>query len=204
MGAVTGVIGSLQALEVIKILSGKGQVMARQMLVFDGLENRFLNVRLRGRQRDCAACGDQPTLHAPVDYVQLCGVAQHDQQGIENHRKADVPNDFSVSVEQFAQLMREARGAPLLDVRDSVQFAICSLPGAVNIPLKELPSRLAEVEALLGDGDAPLYVVCRRGVSSTKATLLLRERGVNKGRVLNVQGGLMSWKARVDPEFPMY
>jgi adenylyltransferase/sulfurtransferase len=94
----------------------------------------------------------------------------------------------------------------LLDVRVPEQFALCSLPNAVNIPLKELPDRIAEVEELSNETKA-VYCICRRGKASVSATLLLSELLTQHPKikaVFNVKGGLDAWRQKVDDSFPRY
>jgi len=100
-------------------------------------------------------------------------------------------------------------------VREPHQFAICSLPGAVNIPLSSFPPSLApspnEEEGVQREGgregglpgkDQSVYVMCRRGVLSREATRVLLGRGWEK--VWNVRGGLTKWKEEVEEDFPIY
>lgn len=93
----------------------------------------------------------------------------------------------------------------LLDVREKVQFDICSLPSSLNIPLKALPNELEKVKARLeGHKDRPVYVVCRRGNDSQPAVRILQENGITTGEVKDIVGGLERWSNTIDPDFPKY
>ena len=91
----------------------------------------------------------------------------------------------------------------LLDVRSAHQYAICSLSGSRNIPLFDLPASMEQLKEMeKQEGTRELFVICRRGIASVKATKLLLEFGLSN--VKNVTGGLDAWHAEVDPTLPMY
>jgi adenylyltransferase/sulfurtransferase len=93
----------------------------------------------------------------------------------------------------------------LLDVREKVQFNICSLPSSLNIPLKALPNELEKVKARLeGQADRPLYIMCRRGNDSQPAVRILQENGIMGGEAKDIVGGLERWSNTIDPDFPKY
>ncbi|KAJ1567541.1 Molybdenum cofactor synthesis protein 3, partial [Cladochytrium tenue] len=205
LGAVTGVIGCMQALEAIKLICGLEVSYSGKLLLLDAVTGSFRAVRLRGRQATCAACGDAPTIRpgalADFDYVQFCGAAATDK----DPPPLDILGpDERVACEEYAQV--QASGAPhvLLDVRDTNQFAVAALGGAVNVPWRELPRRLGEVLDLASAGEEddplPVYVVCRQGNDSQLAVRLLRAGGLATAR--DVRGGLRAWSDRVDGEFP--
>jgi adenylyltransferase/sulfurtransferase len=80
IGAVPGTIGTLQALETIKLLGGVGPSYVGKMLMFDGLTGTFRDVKLRGRQTSCAVCGDNPKITELLeDYPAFCGSSYDDK-----------------------------------------------------------------------------------------------------------------------------
>ncbi|KNE69525.1 hypothetical protein AMAG_14089 [Allomyces macrogynus ATCC 38327] len=248
LGPVTGMLGSLQALEVLKMVALGESAFAGRMLLADGLAGAFRTVKLRGRQKTCAVCGDEPTIKELVDYVQFCGARPDDKTKpvkmipaneritvrelharlnavptataaaasatpAENSTTATAsnstaptngtsttPNGAASSSTAAPTADRTPSPVVLLDVRAPVQFGIAHLPNSINVPWRDLPSRLDEVRALARDG-TDLVVLCRRGNDSQRAVANLRKEGIE---CVDVIGGLEAWSADVDPEFPRY
>ncbi|KUJ22686.1 uncharacterized protein LY89DRAFT_636901 [Mollisia scopiformis] len=221
LGPVVGVMGVLQALEATKLIaSGKltssGSEEAKKdasMLLFSTNSNPpFRSVRLRSRRPKCFACSAEAGLtleglsSGSLDYVLFCGI---------NVPVSILGRDERIEAKEYAKLKTENRTDHLLvDVREKVQFDICSIEGSVNVPFSSFQgSRFKE-----GDGkqptwipqslppDAPIYVVCRLGNDSQVVTKRLKESGLNKnGRYIgDIKGGLKSWKEQVDSSWPEY
>ncbi|KAJ1550694.1 hypothetical protein HK405_016097 [Cladochytrium tenue] len=187
-----------------------------KLLLLDAMTGSFRAVRLRGRQATCAACGDAPTIQpgalADFDYVQFCGAAATDKDpppldilGPDERVACEVnPETLPYLGYEYAQVRASGAAHVLLDVRDTNQFAVAALGGAVNVPWRELPRRLGEVLDLTSAGEEddplPVYVVCRQGNDSQLAVRLLRAGGLATAR--DVRGGLRAWSDRIDGEFP--
>lgn len=202
LGPIVGVIGSMQALETIKLVAGTelSSLLAGRMLVFDGLHFTSRVARLRGRQPGCF-CASSPTALPQQSYEQFCGgLALHDVAVTHEVPETASLAQFCIDAPQLhAWLQDSSRRVVLVDVRSRVQFGICSLPGSHNVPLRELTAQaLAHVV-----GDAPCVVfVCRRGVDSLQA-LQLHAPGAG-ARFYHLRGGLQSWARNVDSSFPVY
>jgi len=211
MGPVPGVIGTLQALEAIKIAIGKSaeEVMAGRMLLYSALTCSFRNVRLRPRNSSCAICGDDPELTAVIA-VNAPGPGYcpaNSKQG------EDLPAGNSVTCQEYADIRKKGVKHVLLDVRDRTQFDMLHLNGAINLPLAELDKEGTKLEDFCSDAES-VYVICRRGIFSRQATfklLEMKERGIfvsdsalGQGKVKNVCGGLVSWAKSVDDSCPTY
>jgi adenylyltransferase/sulfurtransferase len=191
LGVLPGVVGSLQAMEAIKLVLGVGDPMVGRLLVFDALELSFREMKLR-RSPDCPVCGDHPTQTELVDYHAFCGVE---------------PEPSPPSSESLPQVSpRELRdrlegGEPpfLLDVREPYEWAIGNLEdrGAVLVPMGELSRRLDELPR-----DRPLVVYCHVGVRSAMVVASLRSRGFRDAA--NLRGGYLAWADEVDPSLPRY
>eukprot|EP00743_Colponemidia_sp_Colp-15_P006782 GILK01007313.1.p1 GENE.GILK01007313.1~~GILK01007313.1.p1 ORF type:complete len:404 (-),score=56.62 GILK01007313.1:117-1328(-) len=203
LGPVTGVIGSLQSLEVLKIAadvdSTTAGVLSQRLLLFDGRDCTFRNVKLRGRNKNCAVCGDEPTVTTLVDYHLFCSSRQ------PSARTVDPKHEITVT--EYAQILRDAKDHILLDVRESIQFDICSLPNSISIPLANLSKQMDQVVEAAGFNEGvnthkSVYVVCRRGNDSKEALFKLLEHGFTD--VHHIEGGLQAWHHRVDPSFPLY
>lgn len=227
MGPTPGLIATQQAMEVIKVVSGVGSPLTQRLLVYDALDCTFRVMKLRPRSAACAVCGDTPSIRTLADTEAF--LAAGDVPCVEacvGPRLDAEARSLSITATQL-QALRERRGvdgagaadadagagasfvgcsSPLvLDVREEVQFAICSLPGSVNLPLRDLGGRLDYVDTLL-DGEprdsAQVVVVCRRGVDSLVAVEVLRKEGF--AGAVNLFGGLQAWHKDVDPAFPLY
>ncbi|KAJ7090203.1 molybdenum cofactor synthesis 3 [Mycena belliarum] len=198
LGAVTGVIGNMQALEAIKIILGLHD-QRPSLLLFSALGSPpFRSIKLRSRKTTCPACGDSKQKVGDIkeiDYVQFCGGPAPDWEGRgllvsdPNHR---------ISVKDFSEALQANReDIEIIDVRSPTEFGICSLPGSINVPLNELT---ANPHAYVAKGET--FVVCRLGNDSQIAASSLRD--AKKGRIRDVIGGLRAWTQHVDPAFPIY
>ncbi|KAJ7184168.1 hypothetical protein C8R46DRAFT_1063123 [Mycena filopes] len=201
IGAVTGVIGNMQALEAIKIITGLHD-RKPSLFLFSALGvPPFRSIKLRSRKPSCPACGtaDQKVGEIKeIDYVQFCGGATPDWEGRGLH--PGDPND-RVSAQNFAKAVEDSREICIIDVRPETEFGICSLPGSINVPLKEL---IANPSAHLVP-ERETYVVCRLGNDSQIAASSLKEVAKNDGAIIkDVIGGLRAWTRYVDPTFPLY
>ncbi|KAI9331441.1 hypothetical protein DFJ73DRAFT_857242 [Zopfochytrium polystomum] len=209
LGAVTGIIGCIQALETIKVICGLEVSYSQKMLIFDGLSSSFRSIKLRQRRSDCSACGVSPSITKLIDYELFCGAKATDK-AITRHELQ--PNE-RVSVAAYHELRKNSYPHLLLDVRDENHFDIARLEGAINIPWRKLPRRLGEVLDMVGvaDGEVsdrtqddlkPVYVLCRLGNDSQLAVRLLKSSGLT--RVWDIEGGLHAWSDLVDPNFPQF
>lgn len=192
LGVLPGIVGTLQATEVIKQICGIGEPLVGRLLLVDALTMDFRQLKLH-RDPHCPVCGDTPTQTTLIDYEAFCGIPQ--QGGAPAAAEADVPE---VTVQAF-KAQRDAGTAPfLLDVRKPYEADIASL-GGVLIPLDELPDRLDELSDYRA---APMVVHCRSGVRSAKAVRLLQEAGFTEA--MNLKGGILAWSEEIDPAVPQY
>ncbi|MFL6281467.1 MAG: ubiquitin-like small modifier protein 1 [Vicinamibacterales bacterium] len=189
LGVLPGIIGVIQATEAIKLILGSGQPLIGRLLLYDALQMRFRELKLR-RDPECPICGDHPTIHALIDYDQFCGVVPAQAQ----QSAAGVPE---ITVEELKTKMDRGDDFFLLDVREPNEYQICRIAGSTLIPLGELAQRTGEL-----DRNREMVVHCKMGGRSAKAVSLLQERGFN--RVSNLKGGILSWIDRVDPSQTKY
>jgi len=177
LGVLPGVLGTLQATEAIKLITGVGTTLTGRMLIYDALEMRFDELRT-ARRPDCPVCGDSPTIFEPKDAPMANdGVPQ----GVRRLSAADL-ND----------LLHTSAKPLLIDVREVDEFEAGHLPGALHIPLGELPARLHEIPR----GAAPVFM-CRSGGRSLNACLIALRAQI--ASPANLEGGLRAWAASVDP-----
>jgi molybdopterin/thiamine biosynthesis adenylyltransferase/rhodanese-related sulfurtransferase len=183
LGVLPGIIGIIQATEAIKLILGAGQPLVGRLLLYDALQMRFRELKLR-RDPDCPVCGDHPTIRALVDYDAFCGITPPQAQPAAS----GVPE---VTVEELKKQLDRGENVFVLDVREPNEYQICKIAGSKLIPLGDLPARVGEL-----DRDRDLVVHCKMGGRSAKAVALLQERGFT--RVRNLKGGILAWIDRVD------
>uniref|UniRef100_A0A8C4ZRB9 Adenylyltransferase and sulfurtransferase MOCS3 n=1 Tax=Gadus morhua TaxID=8049 RepID=A0A8C4ZRB9_GADMO len=211
LGVVPGIMGCLQALEVIKIASGQGSSCGQQLVMFDALDTRFRSIRLRPRQPECAVCGEKPSVTQLVDYEALCGSAATDKC----RRLNLLSKDHRITVQEYKAVVDNASSHLLLDVRPPVEVDICRLPISLNIPLSSLQQGKGGHLQLLresisqskGQMSGDVYVICKQGNDSQKAVQLLEKMSTSELDEITVKdicGGLMAWSQKIDPEFPQY
>jgi adenylyltransferase/sulfurtransferase len=185
LGVLPGVIGLLQATEVLKLLVGQGEPLVGRLLVYDALAMSFRQFTLR-KDDECAVCGTNPTIHEPIDYEAFCA--------------AGAGESASVAEIEPAELRAQLGSDPdllLIDVREPFEAEVASIEGARLIPLGQLESALPELEAWR---ERPVVVHCQSGVRSLRACELLLERGFRK--VSNLAGGIIAWAEHPLPKGP--
>jgi molybdopterin/thiamine biosynthesis adenylyltransferase/rhodanese-related sulfurtransferase len=190
LGILPGVIGTIQATETVKLIIGVGEPLINRFMIYDALLMKFRELKLR-RDPDCPVCGDRPTVTQLIDYEQFCGVTP-DTQVLDDPLSGD-----NVTVEELKVFIDNNEGVFVLDVREPQEHQICSIPGAVLIPLGELPNRVNEL-----GGHEDMVVHCKSGVRSAKAVKILHDAGFKKAK--NLSGGILRWIDVVDPSMPKY
>ena len=192
LGVLPGIVGSVQALETIKLIIGKGETLAGRVLVFDALRFHWRELRLR-KNPDCPVCGEHPSITGLIDYDLFCGEGQSGQQ----------PDDQSalpqLSPAELKRRLDAGDRLTLLDVREPYEWTLANLEryGARLIPFGQLEGRVMEL-----DPDAEFVLYCRSGVRSAIGVRQLQSLGFN--RVWNLQGGINRWASDVDPSVIAY
>jgi adenylyltransferase/sulfurtransferase len=190
LGVLPGIIGLVQATEALKLIIGAGETLVGRLLHFDALKMKFREFKLR-RDPECAVCGENPTIFAPIDYESFC-----DGQTAGDTLESDgaVP---SLSVQELKRKMDAGEALTLVDVRESWEYDVAQIAGSKLIPLGELEERLTEVPR-----EGIIVVQCHSGVRSEQGARLLQQAGfVN---VYNLEGGIEAWSRDVDPTVPRY
>ena len=182
LGVLPGLVGTLQALEVIKLITGLGAPLIGRLLHVDTLTLRFRSFELR-RDPECPVCGPSPSITEPIDYTGFCGM-----------NPPDVP---TLSVQDLRDLRAQGEKHYLLDVREPDEHATARIEGSTLIPLGEVTARAGELPR-----DTKIVVHCKLGGRSAKAVAALRELGFQD--VWNVAGGITAWSKEIDPKVPVY
>ncbi|KAI8582516.1 hypothetical protein K450DRAFT_227519 [Umbelopsis ramanniana AG] len=196
LGVIPGIIGCIQALQAIKISIGLAEPPS--LLIFSGAQpTMFRTMKLRPRKKDCVVCGENPSITQLIDYVQFCGRGATDKEAPLQVLGAD----DRIMVESYQKCISDDRPHLLLDVREQVQYDICSLPNSLHIPLRQLSRRVDEVKQAIEPRQEDVYVICRLGNDSQLAVKILEEHGI---RAKDIVGGLHEWSLRIDTDFPIY
>ncbi|TVY22149.1 Adenylyltransferase and sulfurtransferase [Lachnellula hyalina] len=208
LGPVVGVMGVLQAAEAVRLICGgglggsgvEGRKEGNRLLIFgQNGEPQFRSLKMRGRRKGCFACSGEGGLgleslsSGSLDYVLFCGLSApvnilHDDERI-------LPRDYD-------EVKKKGGEHLLVDVREKVQFDICSIEGSINVPF----SRIQRGEGLgdgLGEDERPVYVVCRLGNDSQVVVRKLKDAGLERV-VGDIRGGLRAWRKEVDASWPEY
>ena len=173
LGVLPGTIGTVQATEAIKRLTGLGDPLVGRLLRYDALGMRWSELRLP-REPSCPLCGDAPS----ITEVAPSGAAPC---SVDDLRRLDPAT--------YAGLREAGAEHLLLDVRDPSEVAAGHIPGHRHIPLAELRDRVRELEAWR---DRLVVCQCQRGGRSLEAAELLREAGF--ARLANLEGGYLAWR----------
>src|SRR5438132_8122219 len=187
LGILPGLVGVMQATEVIKLILGQGEPLIGRLLLIDALAMRFRELKLK-KNPDCPACGKNPTIKKLIDYQEFCG--------IRGEEMAAEVTTSEMQVEELKQRLDRGDDVFVLDVREPHEYQICNINGHL-IPLGDLPNRVNEL-----DTSKEIVAHCRSGVRSAKAVNFLRQAGFKK--VYNLAGGILAWADRVDPKMPKY
>ncbi|KAG1710932.1 hypothetical protein DVH05_013652 [Phytophthora capsici] len=208
VGVVPGVIGCLQAMETVKVITGVGEPLVGVQCFYDAYDGQFRRLKIgKKRNPDCLSCGDQKTMALDASLLGE-GVCSDDTELVDS-----LGPEFRVSTEEFSKVRnavgKEGREYVLLDTRAATQFEMVHFPEAVNIPtaqvMKQEPNQVIErlrgAESKISPSVKQTFVICRRGVDSVKVTKWLVDHGIPN--VFNINGGYTEY-AKEDPTFPMY
>ena len=194
LGALCGVIGSLQALEAIKLVTHVGEPLRGRLVTYDALTQRFATLQL-ARTPGCPLCGTAPSLH---------DLSQHRGQAAAGPPLAPSPpmsdSDFPLEISVAAakqRLDRTPGAARIIDVREPYELEICHVDGAEHIPMRRIPEHLGTLPR-----DKHLLILCHTGVRSRRVTEFLRERGFTA--VSNITGGIHAWAEEIEPAMQRY
>jgi molybdopterin/thiamine biosynthesis adenylyltransferase/rhodanese-related sulfurtransferase len=189
LGVLPGVIGVIQAIEAIKLILGRGETLIGRLLLFDAWAMSFRELQLR-KDPDCPRCGEHPGDLGLIDYEQFCDLKPTEQAMAEATQWDIGPRDLKARLDRGDEVA-------LVDVREPHEAAIARIAGAVLIPLRSLPARLAEL-----DRGRELVLLGHHGQRSMRALELLRRSG--SAKLKNLRGGIDAWSREADPAVPRY
>ena len=189
LGVLPGIVGCIQATEILKLALGKGSSLVGRLLLFNALDMKFRELKLR-RDPQCPLCGDNPTITKLIDYEVFCGIPT------EPVNPASNPDE--VTVHEMKQALDDPKlGIKLVDVREPDEYEIAHIKGIPMLPLSQLAQRFTEL-----DPNTQYYLHCKSGVRSMKALKFLNDQGFKY--VKSVKGGISAWADEIDHNLPKY
>ena len=189
-GVMPGLIGLIQATEVLKLILGIGESLVGKLMLVDALSMEFQTVNL-AKNPDCPICGEHPTIHQLMDYEQFCGVP------VVNGHPNLVAVEHEIAPAILHQKMEKGEKIHLVDVRTPIELQVCSIPGSEFVPLEKLVVKMKE-----WNKDEMIVFYCRIGNRSAKAV----EQAIDSGfkKVYNLTGGINAWGIEVDKSMNRY
>ncbi len=187
LGVLPGIVGTIQANEVIKVILGAEGILLNRLLLFDAWKMKFRELKLR-KNPDCPICGDNPTIKELIDYEEFCGLNQPIEEKILEE----------ITATGLRDLINTNNEVQIIDVREPHEFEIARIPNTKLIPLGEVVNRANEI-----DSSRTAILHCKGGMRSAKAIENLKNAGFT-GRLVNLKGGIAAWSDEVDPTVPKY
>ncbi len=189
LGVLPGIIGLIQATEILKLILGAGVSLLNRLLLYNALEMKFRELKLR-RDPHCPLCGEHPTITKLIDYEGFCGLTPQAEKN-KMH-----PDEVTVQ-EMKAALENPDLGIKVIDIREPNEQQIARIEGVPLLPLSQLPLRFQEL-----DPDQTYYLHCKAGGRSLQAVQFLRQQGFKS--LKSVRGGINAWSEQIDPRVPKY
>jgi adenylyltransferase/sulfurtransferase len=220
LGVLPGTIGTMQATEAIKLITGIGDPMIGRMLLYDALEMSFTQIKVR-KNPNCPVCGVPHEQVQLIDYEQFCGVPAHDHAPAEaangnGNGSAEKPIP-QISAKTLKQRIDAGEDLFVLDVRNPEEWEIATLEDVVPVTYIPKPQIIIAVDEIKAGRkrredtvvgriprDREVIVHCRSGVRSTDVIKALRALGYNPERLVNMEGGILAWAKQVDQGMPVY
>lgn len=188
LGVLPGIVGTIQANEVIKVVLGAEGILLNRLLLFDAWTMKFRELKLR-KNPNCELCGENATIKELVDYDLFCGL---------NAPEEAKPEFEEITAKDLNNWINGQVDFQLIDVREPHEYEFARIPNARLIPLGEIVNRIREIEK-----GKTTILQCKGGVRSAKAIQYLRNAGF-EGRLINLKGGITAWSNDVDSSVPKY
>jgi molybdopterin/thiamine biosynthesis adenylyltransferase/rhodanese-related sulfurtransferase len=224
LGVLPGIIGTIQANEVIKLILGQGKPAIGNLLYFDAMDFTFRQFKLR-RDPNCPVCGEHPTITKPIDYEQFCGVPALDPKSLEETQREvtnaknpqkhdpkalglddrglpegyDFDEDMEITPREVKRKLDAGEKFVFIDCRQKNEWDITHIEGATLLPLQQLGQRIGE---LAGKEDEEIIVHCRSGQRSMNFARILKQNGFEN--VKSMAGGILLWNKDINPGGPQY
>lgn len=186
LGVLPGILGCIQANEVIKILTGVGEPLRNRLIIFDSATMQQTVIRLTDH-------GAREKITGLIDYEDFCGISAGKNKSLNDK----LLTMKEVTVQELKKLMDAKADFQLIDVREPHEYEICHLNGEL-IPMSDIPSSVDKIAK-----DKQVVIHCRSGKRSGDMLLWL-EKNHGFTNLYNLKGGILAWAKEIDPEFPTY
>ena len=187
LGVLPGIVGTIQANEVIKVILGAEGILLNRLLLFDAWKMKFRELKLR-KNPDCPICGTNPTIKELIDYEEFCGLNLPVEEKVLEE----------ITATELSELINNNSEVQIIDVREPHEYEIAKIPNTKLIPLGEIVNRVNEIDA-----NRTAIFHCKGGVRSAKAIENLKNAGFT-GRLINLKGGITAWSDEVDATVAKY
>jgi len=187
-----GVVGLIQATEIIKMILDGGDPLIGRLLLYDAMKMDFKEVRIR-KDPECTLCGEFPSVTKLIDYKAFCDITI---PGTKFRGEIDEV-EYDLSPREFKEAMEKDPSAVLVDVREPFEWDICRIDGAQLLPLSGFDTAKSKL-----DPDKTIYLYCYKGKRSMLALKKLKNDGYKN--LKNLKGGIDLWAETIDPEMPQY
>jgi len=187
LGVLPGIVGCIQATEILKLAIGKGSSLVGRLLLFNALDMKFRELKLR-RDPECPVCGEHPTIKELIDYEMFCGIVP----------EPVTANPDEVTVQEMKKALDDPKlGIKVIDVREPDEYEIAHIDGVPLLPMSQLQQRFTEL-----DPNAQYYIHCKVGIRSLQAVGFLKQQGFKY--LKSVKGGINAWAEEIDSNVPRY
>jgi molybdopterin/thiamine biosynthesis adenylyltransferase/rhodanese-related sulfurtransferase len=197
LGVLCASIGAIQVTEAIKLVTGIGEPLAGQLMIYDALEMEYRKLKVR-KDPNCALCGEHPTVTGLIDYEAFCGAVSEEA--------SEAAAGSTISVTTLSHMLKERengeRDFVLIDVREPNEYEINQIPGSVLIPKGEFLNGNALGQLPGVDAGKQIVLHCKTGVRSAEALAIVK--GAGYADAVHVGGGIVAWVDQIDPSQPAY
>ncbi len=190
LGVLPGIIGCLQASEVIKIITGIGKPLSGKLFLFDAQDFSTRKVKVE-KNKDNPLMGKNPEITELIDYEAFCGIPTN---GEEEKEESEVPE---ITVQEYKSWLDSGEEVQLIDVREPHEVEIAEIGGEL-IPLKTVAENADKISR-----DKKVVVHCRSGKRSADAIKELQEK-FGFDNLYNLKGGILAWSKEIDESVPQY
>ncbi len=188
LGVLPGIIGSMQANEAIKIITGMGEPLADKLLLFDSGSSTQTTIRIKNQN-------SRKDIKHLIDYDEFCGINDAKNKSLKTNIDSNQMKE--VTVQELKKLIDSKADFQLIDVREPHEFDICDLGGEL-IPQGDIPSSVDKISK-----DKQVVIHCRSGARSGNMVQWL-EKNHGFTNLYNLKGGILAWAREIDPEMPQY
>jgi sulfur-carrier protein adenylyltransferase/sulfurtransferase len=187
LGVLPGIIGSMQANEVIKVVTGMGDVLANKLLIFDASDMQQTIIQIPDR-------GTKSSIKSLIDYEDFCGISHGKNKSLDVNISSSMKE---ITVQELQKLKESGADFQLIDVREPYEYDICNLEGEL-IPMSEIPTNVDKIAK-----DKKVVIHCRSGKRSGDMLLWL-EKNHGFDNLYNLKGGILAWAKEIDSDMPVY